>query len=121
MIAPVLRAGCGPALRKDDPRSLKDGITAVQHAIKTTQTARGEGDGAVPAGRLGFMLEMLNDLKNNRGREAEQEARGSAHARARRRSSARPRRPPSLGRFSPRCAPCTARVRALPRHRRPIP
>jgi nucleolar MIF4G domain-containing protein 1 len=50
---------CGPLLRQDDPRTLKDIGILLQKAVAD----KGEGSLSV---RTKFMIETINDLKNNR-------------------------------------------------------
>jgi nucleolar MIF4G domain-containing protein 1 len=62
----LLLRTAGPQLRADDPRALKDIVLAVQERAASV----GAGEGDVNA-RVRHMLETLNDLKNNKRRQAQ--------------------------------------------------
>jgi nucleolar MIF4G domain-containing protein 1 len=59
---------CGPQLRRDDPSALKDIVQLAQEAYaKQTRTQRQSVDTELPSlSRLQFLMQMIQDLKNNK-------------------------------------------------------
>lgn len=61
----------GLELRRDDPTALKEIVMLVQTNARTLAGASkgASGTAAAPVSRIRFMLDALNDVKNNKRRE----------------------------------------------------
>ncbi|KAL6509540.1 hypothetical protein OROGR_022850 [Orobanche gracilis] len=62
---------CGMKLRGDDPAGMKNFISSVQSRVTELKASSENGQSHISSKRMGFMLETICDIKNNKKRSKE--------------------------------------------------